>query len=164
MKKIFSELKGFVIYNPELLSKYLQENNLQGNDILQYFVETEHGDVITASGIAIPIVGVIEDYYAFNLSVNKESVLNDDEATVLSEGWVFQSTCNQLKVVGIGYLKDISLINDDNCTTLTLDNGWYSMNILTGFKDGQRLFDLNMQQKDHQPEFYGDVTTEYYYH
>lgn len=43
MKKIFSELKGFVVFSPHLLEKYLEENHLQGNNILKYFVENEPG-------------------------------------------------------------------------------------------------------------------------
>ena len=46
------------MFSPELLAKYLEENHLSGNNILKYFVENEHGDEITKSGIAIPIIGV----------------------------------------------------------------------------------------------------------
>lgn len=89
MKKIFSELKGFVIYSPELLAKYLQDHNLPGHNILKYFVENEHGDEITKSGIAIPIIGVEEDYYSFQLSENEEYILDHSEVEAQSEGWIF---------------------------------------------------------------------------
>lgn len=163
MKKIFSELKGFVVFSPQLLAKYLQENNLPGTNILKYFVENEHGDEITKLGIAIPIIGVEEDYYAFQVSVNDEKILNDNEVEVESKGWIFQAANNEVKVVGIGYLKDITSINDENSITLSLENGWYSLKIRGGNKDGERLFELNMQKQDIHPAFSGDVTTEYYY-
>ncbi|MEF9478832.1 hypothetical protein ACR1PO_19340 [Chryseobacterium sp. RRHN12] len=163
MKKIFSELKGFVIFSPQLLAQYLQDHHLSGTNILKYFVENEHGDVITRSGIAIPIIGVEEDYYAFRLSMNNEKILNDEEVEVESKGWIFQTANNEVKIVGIGYLKDTASINDENSITLSLENGWYSLKIRGGNKNGERLFELNMQKQDVHPAFSGDVTTEYYY-
>jgi hypothetical protein len=163
MKKIFSELKGFVIYSPELLAGYLQEYNLPGNNILKYFVENEHGDEITKLGIAIPVIGVEEDYYSFQVSAGEERILDLNETEVQSEGWIFQTTNNQVKIVGIGYLKDIALINDENSITLPLENGWFSLKIRAGRKNGERLFELNMKKQDVQLDFKGDITTEYYY-
>lgn len=163
MKKIFSELKGFVIFSPQLLAQYLQDHHLSGTNILKYFVENEHGDEITKSGIAIPIIGVEEDYYAFRLSVNDEKILNDEEVEVESKGWIFQTANNEVKIVGIGYLKDIAAISEENSVTLSLENGWYSLKIRGGNKNGERVFELNMQKQDMHPAFTGDVTTEYYY-
>lgn len=163
MKKIFSELKGFVIYSPELLAKYLQEHNLQGNNILKYFVENEHGDEITKSGIAIPLIGVEEGYYSFYLSTNEEHILGNGEVAVQSDGWIYRTTNNELRIVGIGYLKDISTINDENSIKLNLENGWSSLKIRAGIKDGERLFEINTRKQETQPNFSGDVTTTYYY-
>lgn len=163
MKKIFSEMKGFVIYSPELLSKYLQEYNLPGNNILKYFVENEHGDEITKSGIAIPVIGVEDDYYSFQVSTGEEYILDHNEVEAQSTGWIFQASNNEVRVVGIGYLKDITLISDDNSIILPLENGWYSLKIRAGRKNGERLFELNMQKQDLRPDFKGDVTSEYYY-
>ncbi|SIT02816.1 hypothetical protein SAMN05421786_104142 [Chryseobacterium ureilyticum] len=163
MKKIFSELKGFVIYSPELLAKYLQEHNLPGNNILKYFVENEHGDEITKSGIAIPLIGVEEDYYSFCISTNGDHVLGNGEVAVQSEGWIYQTTNNELKIVGIGYLKDISTITDENSVKLTLENGWSSLKILAGIKNGERVFELHTHKEETRPNFSGDVTTTYYY-
>lgn len=163
MKKIFSELKGFVIFSPQLLAQYLQDHHLSGTNILKYFVENEHGDEITKSGIAIPIIGVEEDYYVFRVSVNDEKILNDEEVEVESKGWIFQTANNEVKIVGIGYLKDIAAISEENSVTLSLENGWYSLKIRGGNKNGERVFELNMQKQDMHPAFTGDVTTEYYY-
>ncbi|MFP8894214.1 hypothetical protein [Chryseobacterium sp. EZn1] len=163
MKKIFSELKGFVIFSPQLLAQYLQDYHLSGTNILKYFVENEHGDEITKSGIAIPIIGVEEDYYAFRVSVNDEKILSDEEVEVESKGWIFQTANNEVKIVGIGYLKDIAAISEENSVTLSLENGWYSLKIRGGNKNGERLFELNMQKQDMHPAFSGDITTEYYY-
>ncbi|PWN71105.1 hypothetical protein C1631_000300 [Chryseobacterium phosphatilyticum] len=163
MKKIFSELKGFVIYNPDLLTKYLLEHNLPGTNILKYFVENEHGDEITKSGIAIPVIGVEEGYYSFYLSNHGEQILTQEEVAVQSQDWIFQSTSNEVKIVGIGYLKDISSINDQNSVSIPIENGWFSLKIHGGMKNGERIFELNMQKQDFKPIFNGDLTTEYYY-
>ncbi|HCN49426.1 MAG TPA: hypothetical protein DIT10_10065 [Chryseobacterium sp.] len=163
MKKIFSELKGFVIFSPELLAKYLQDYNLPGNNILKYFVENEHGDEITRLGIAIPIIGVEEDYYSFQISTNENYILDHNEVEAQSEGWIFQTVNNQVRIVGIGYLKDIALISEENSITLPLENGWYSLKIRAGRKNGERLFELNLVKQEIRPDFKGDITAEYYY-
>ncbi|AZB32509.1 MULTISPECIES: hypothetical protein [Chryseobacterium] len=163
MKKIFSELKGFVIYSPELLTKYLKDHDLPGNNILKYFVENEHGDVITRSGIAIPVIGVEEDYYSFCISANDDRVLENEEVAAQSDGWIFQTSNNELRVVGIGYLKDISSINDENSIRLNLENGWFSLKIRAGNKNGERLFELNTNKQEAKPDFKGDLTTTYYF-
>ena len=53
MGKLFAELYGFVIYNPDLLDRYLFENQIPITDVLRVFTETEHGDSVIQEGIAI---------------------------------------------------------------------------------------------------------------
>ena len=60
-RRIFSELGGFVIYEPALLARYLDEHGLANGDALAYFTQTEHGGAVTKDGIAVPIVGVRSD-------------------------------------------------------------------------------------------------------
>lgn len=95
--------------------------------------------------------------------MNDEKILNDEEVEVESKGWIFQTANNEEKIVGIGYLKDIAAIIGENSVTLSLENGWYSLKIRGVNKNGERLFELNMQKQDTHPAFSGDVTTEYYY-
>ena len=57
-RQIFSELGGFVIYEPALLARYLDEHGLASGDVLAYFTQTEHGGAVTEEGIAVPILGV----------------------------------------------------------------------------------------------------------
>ena len=42
-RRIFSELGGFVVYEPALLARYLDEHGLASGDVLAYFTQTEHG-------------------------------------------------------------------------------------------------------------------------
>lgn len=53
-KQIFSELGGFVAYEPALLARYLDEHGRANGDVLAYFTQTEHGDAVTEEGIAVP--------------------------------------------------------------------------------------------------------------
>ena len=46
-RQIFSELGGFVIYEPALLACYLDEHGLASGDVLAYFAQTEHGGAVT---------------------------------------------------------------------------------------------------------------------
>ena len=57
-RRIFSELGGFVLYEPALLARYMDEHWLANGDVLTYFTQTEHGDAVTRDGIAVPISGV----------------------------------------------------------------------------------------------------------
>lgn len=57
-RRIFSELGGFVVYEPALLAHYLDKHGLIGGDVLAYFTQTEHGGAVTEEGIAVPISGV----------------------------------------------------------------------------------------------------------
>ena len=53
-RQIFSELGGFVVYEPTLLARYLDEHGLANGDVLAYFTQTEHGGAVTEEGIAVP--------------------------------------------------------------------------------------------------------------
>lgn len=57
-RRIFSELGGFVIYEPALLTRHLDKHGLVSGDVLAYFTQTEHGGAVTEEGIAVPILGV----------------------------------------------------------------------------------------------------------
>ena len=124
MGKIFAELYGFVIYNPDLLDRYLLENQISTTDVLRMFTETEHGDSVIQEGIAIPIVNIPEGYYDFTLTA-------DERAYYLSEskGWSVKITTGVLRVIGIGYLNDLSLIDNHRKVDFQLSPGWYELSI-----------------------------------
>ena len=90
-RRIFSELGGFVIYEPTLLARYLDEHGLANGDVLAYFTQTEHGGAVTEEGIAVPIPGVRSDYYDFAVTVGEadEEIFNQNEAKIISRGWIF---------------------------------------------------------------------------
>nr|WP_314118986.1 hypothetical protein [uncultured Campylobacter sp.] len=51
-------------------------------------------------------MGVRSDYYDFAVAVGEadEEIFNQNEAKIISRGWVFHSS-GTLKIVGIGILK-----------------------------------------------------------
>ena len=53
-RQIFSELGSFVVYEPALLARYLDEHGLASGDVLAYFTQTEYGGAVTEEGIAVP--------------------------------------------------------------------------------------------------------------
>lgn len=164
MKSLFSELNGFVVYEPSLLHSYLKENHLLERDVLKYFTETDHGELITKKGIAIPIIGVNTGYYHFNVSYEQDSLLlTDGEIRVKSSGWIYYTESGQLCIVGIGYLKNIESIHSQNCLSYQIDKGWYSIDILCGERDGaeEMILELLLKRVNEPPLFRGDFDVEY---
>ena len=156
---IFSELEGFVIYEPILLQEYLKNNQLTDKNVLNYLTETEYGDLITEEGIAIPIVGLTSDYYAFKII--KELPLH---YKVISEGWVLNVISAQIRIVGIGYFVDIEKIDDSNSISfIDIPNGWYKLSIVSYFDDENRkTFGLMLEKSINKPLFEGDMNTNYF--
>ena len=159
IKEIFSELNGFVIYEPILLQEYLKNNQLTDKNVLNYLTETEYGDLITEEGIAIPIVGLTSDYYTFKII--KELPLH---YKVISEGWVLNVISAQIRIVGIGYFLDIEKIDDSNSISfIDIPNGWYKLSIVSYFDDENRkTFGLMLEKSINKPLFEGDMNTNYF--
>jgi len=156
--KLFSELHGFVIYEPLLLAEYLKRHNLNSKDVLSYFVDTDHGDIITREGIAIPVIGVPADYYSFT-----QEYITDENALQKSGGWIFNGYSGTVRVVGIGHFKDIFRINDSNSLSFTVNKGWHDLTIISFFDSANEDagFLLDFKQATNKPHFYGDVETKY---
>lgn len=179
-RQIFSELGGFVIYEPALLARYLDEHGLVGDDVLAYFTQTEHGGAVTREGIAVPISGVRSDYYDFAVSTGEasEEIFAQDEAKIISRGWVFHSS-GTLKIVGIGYFKDMSRIGEQNSLSFRVKRGRYSLEILGGYRSANfsgspascddtpilsdtPVFHLRLTPST-EPKFSGDLETSFYF-
>lgn len=154
--KLFAELNGFVVYNPSLLEDYLDKNSLDKKDVLKHFTETEHGDIITREGIAIPIIGLPDDYYNFQIG-NKTTVQNK---MIDSAGWIFNGQNGIVRIMGIGYFKDMSAINEINSLNLRMEEGWKELSIIS-YYDDEPGFILEFEAADHKPDFSGDLETNY---
>ena len=179
-RQIFSELGGFVIYEPALLARYLDEHGLANGDVLAYFAQTEHGSAVTKEGIAVPISGVRSDYYDFTVTVGEadEEIFAQNEAKIISRGWVFHSS-GTLKIAGIGYFKDMSCISEQNSLSFRVKRGRYRLEILGGYRgtnfsgaptplgdtsilSDTPVFHLRLTPSA-EPKFSGDLETSFYF-
>ena len=79
----------------------------------------------------MPISGVRSDYYDFAVTVGEagEEIFAQNEAKIISRGWVFHSS-GTLKIVGIGYFKDMSRISEQNSLSFKLKRGRYRLEFL----------------------------------
>lgn len=179
-RRIFSELDGFVIYEPALLARYLDEHGLVNGDVLAYFTQTEHGGAVTKEGIAVPILSVRSDYYDFSVTVGEadEEIFAQNEAKIISRGWVFHSS-GTLKIAGIGYFKDMSYISEKNSLSFRVKRGRYNLEILGGYRGANfsgspaplgdtpilsdtPVFHLRLTPSA-EPKFSGDLETPFYF-
>ena len=62
-----------------------------------------------------------------------EEIFNQNEAKIISRGWVFHSS-GTLKIAGIGYFKDMSRISEQNSLSFLVERGRYSLEILGGYR------------------------------
>jgi len=179
-RRIFSELGGFVVYEPALLARYLDEHGLASGDVLAYFTQTEHGGAVTEEGIAVPISGVRSDYYDFAVTVGEasEEIFAQNEAKIISRGWVFHSS-GTLNIAGIGYFKDMSCISEQNSLSFRVKRGRYRLEILGGYRgtnfsgaptplgntsilSDTPVFHLRLTPSA-EPKFSGDLETSFYF-
>ena len=156
-EKIFAELEGFAIYEPQLMQEYLYRHHRNDKNVLAYFTETQHGDNITQEGIVVPIIGVTADDYAFKI-LEKLPV----NYKVISQGWVLQVVSGEIKVIGIGYLSDITMLTENKSLSFAVSNGWYHLIIVSYIDDVLgKTFGLNLIPTEERPIFKGNMATDY---
>ena len=163
MKTLFSELNGFVVFNPVGLETFRDEHG-HGNDILTPLTETDLGDSITADGIAIPILGVETDDYGFVVSHGLQTYLK--EVAVTSKGWILNAT-GDLCVCGVGYLKnfDLEKLKEiGRVITFDVPQQWLTVDIYGGYDgNGLPVFELVYREASTTPKFGGDMSVSYYF-
>ncbi|WP_177387108.1 hypothetical protein [uncultured Campylobacter sp.] len=122
----------------------------------------------------MPISGVRSDYYDFAVTAGEESeeIFAQNEAKIISRGWVFHSS-GTLKIVGIGYFKDMSRISEQNSLSFRVKRGRYSLEILGGYRganfsgapapcDDTPVFHLRLMLSA-ESKFSGDLETSFYF-
>nr|WP_315055050.1 hypothetical protein [uncultured Campylobacter sp.] len=122
----------------------------------------------------MPILGVRSDYYDFAVTMGEadEEIFNQNEAKIISRGWVFHSS-GTLKIVGIGYFKDMSRIGEQNSLSFKLERGRYRLEILGGYRSANfsgspascndtPVFHLRLTPSA-EPKFSGDLETSFYF-
>lgn len=156
---LFSELRGFVIYDRLVLNKYLEKNELFDTDILSYFTGTNHGDTVIQKGVVVPILNIPPDYYSIKMvnNVPRESILN------ISNGWSLYSNSGIVTIVGIGYLKDVTTINLDNSLLFNISKGWYKLNIISYYENSVPTLGLRFIKTKRQPPFHGNIDIDFHF-
>jgi hypothetical protein len=159
-KSLFSELNGFVIYDPKLLHEYLENNNLKDNNILKYFTETNHGDFIVENGIVIPMMDIDSDYYNFSVVEKFEDkiILHNKFS---SKDWIIQIVSGEININGIGYFNNIKTLNENNVLKFYLKNGWYEVEIIGGNVENKLFYEIILTKKDIKPKYNGDINFSY---
>jgi len=122
----------------------------------------------------VPILGVRSDYYDFAVTVGEasEEIFAQDEAKIISRGWVFHSS-GTLKIAGIDYFKDMSRISEQNSLSFRVKRGRYRLEILGGYRganfsgspascDDTPVFHLRLTPSV-EPKFSGDLETSFYF-
>lgn len=128
----------------------------------------------------MPISGVRSDYYDFAVTVGEadEEIFAQDEAKIISRGWIFHSS-GTLRIVGIGYFKDMSRISEQNSLSFRVERGRYSLKILGGYRGANfsgapaplgdtpilsdiPVFHLRLTPSA-EPKFSGDLETSFYF-
>ena len=128
----------------------------------------------------MPILSVRSDYYDFAVTMGEadEEIFNQNEAKIISRGWVFHSS-GTLKIAGIGYFKDMSRIGEQNSLSFRLERGRYRLEILGGYRSvnfsgapaplgdtpilsDTPVFHLRLTPSA-EPKFSGDLETSFYF-
>ena len=128
----------------------------------------------------MPILGVRSDYYDFAVTASEadEEIFAQNEAKIISHGWVFHSS-GTLKIVGIGYFKDMSCISEQNSLSFRVKRGRYHLEILGGYRGANfsgvpaplvdtpilsdtPVFHLRLTPSA-EPKFSGDLETSFYF-
>lgn len=160
MKKIFSELFGFVVYDPQNLANYIRENHLSNQNLLSLFTETQAGDFVSENGIILPIMNVEPDDYAFEVNEN----FPNDSLIAESNGWILQVVSNQIQVIGLGYLAQISRVNATNSLSFSVENGWYEVSVATYENASfEKVFVLKLQKVSKKPRFKADLQQDWFF-
>lgn len=154
VEKIFSELEGFIIYDPQCLANYISENNIFNQDLLSYFMESEDGDFVIQNGIIVPIMGVEPNYYTFEINNDLENYAVIKE----SDGWILKVVSKQINIIGIGYLANISTLNKQKSLSFAISNGWYKVSIATYIDVfSSKSFVLKLQKVLTKPNYEGNM-------
>lgn len=159
-KQLFSELNGFIIYEPKSLKKYLETNNLKDKNVLKYFIETNHGNNITENGIAIPMTDIDTEYYNFSLVKNiNEKIISEEK--INSKGWILKIISKEINIIGMGYFCDIDSINENNKINFSVENGWYEIEIIGGIIENKLYYELILNKTETKPKYYGNINFSY---
>lgn len=159
--ELFSELFGFVVFDRDSITDLMRQ--LDTTDLLTPMTNSDLGESVTESGVAIPIAGLEADFYQLVISKQGEDYLDASQIKIVSEGWVLYSH-GDVAVCGIGYFYDIdikALTQTGKLASRKLQKGWHAVVIKGGFDvDDQPTIEVQCRfTGDVKPEYFGDLST-----
>jgi len=101
---VYSELLGFVAADPATLDRF-HGGSACGLDLLDLYTTTDVGDRVSATGAAIPILGVDAGHYSFVVRDSAAPTLLTAAPLATSSGWILQVTSGEIALCGVGRLK-----------------------------------------------------------
>ena len=155
--KLFSELGGFIVFSPERLDSFCKQKQIK-NDIMSFLTNDESADIITAEGVATPLLNLEPDDYQIEVILDFEQKCSEKK---LSTGWVFNSE-GTLCICGAGYFFDYDydrLVSIGKIFEIKIDKGWYSMHFSLPEKDVLRV---SLKHEHIPPNFSGDFCFDFY--
>jgi hypothetical protein len=156
-KTLFPELFGFVIFDISNLSSFKRNNGI-GSNILECLTSTDFGDKACCDGIAIPMMGIEEEYYYFCISKIKNQYLTDSQIQCKSPGWILNISSEVCTICGIGYLTKFNEqdFSSNPALNFSIINGWYTIDIYGGFDSENRpVYELVYTPQKEKPVFSG---------
>ncbi len=75
---------------------------------------------------------------------------------------MLQVVSGEIKVIGIGYLSDITMLTENKSLSFVVSNGWYHLIIVSYIDDILgKTFGLNLIPTEEKPIFKGNMATDY---
>ncbi len=156
--RLFPELYGFVIADPERLDTF-HGGRAQDYDLLELYSATDTGEAVSSSGVAIPVLGLDPGYYSVTLRDNSARSQLAGPVLRSSSGWVLQVVSGIVVVAGIGHLKRWNP-DHPNIRRFSVPSGWYSVTISlgAGSQEDDFALELELVPQRSRPRFTADLS------
>lgn len=143
----------FILGDPDYLLSYQQQQHLP-IDLLTEFTTKDTGDQAVTDGAIVPLAGVANHPYTicFNLSNDSPILLKDgNKLQIRQAGYCLKVEHNRLYLFTMPYLRQftaekVELLKKNRTATISLENGWYNVEVL----GGETLQEIEIEDQDGQ--------------
>lgn len=159
--RLYSELRGFVLFDPVALDGHHGEE-ARGTNLLKVYTSTDEGDRVAASGMIVPVFYVDNDFYSVIVrSDDGPSSIDPLKPSTISTGWIIRASSGRLAVSGIGNLTSWNP-RGHRVRNIECDVGWFSVRVQVGSakrKGARPVVEFTLSSRKRKPVFKGDVGT-----
>jgi hypothetical protein len=155
---VFSERFGFVITDPKTL-EHFHGTAIAGANLLERYTKTDEGELVAASGAAIPISIVPAGYYSVTFRTPSTSIPQASDPLVTSCGWILNVTSGDVALCGVGYLQRWDP-SQAAVRHVQIPIGWYAVELRVFASTTQDDFalDVLLTRSRVMPIFHADVS------